>query len=772
MANKIDARTVEMMVDLNGNVIQTRDPAYKTRWNLWNAMLTFWSGFPIKTTANVNTKLPLDGKHFDWELEQYRKKGTPVRPYYTPSISVCTNNKKNKKHRNTIAIPPTELVKLDCGYWGAFHKDKEVSANPQRDFGMIEGFHVWLCRFNPYGKVNNSPDLLPDTSLAKKLFDIIENNDFGFGVEIVSHTTVPHSTSTDSLPKLNARLIIAFPDIHLPERWPDRQPDPGSLAPSKIAREELRKILHLAQRLPNNRYNKLTVTDQQKIYNHLLDIHQSRAANWKVNYHKSSSYVPVPLGGGAVEIKNYEDAYFTPKQFLAEKAMVDRELMIRSCWFYMAVNGDNESFEGDGDASPAVDLINFLSAIETLQKQNDVGKSKVEVYQVGDFYELWMNHEFLYRHFPVSNAKASSQSKLGLARKSGQFSDRLQYRMDKKWKIGTSARSPLKRYPFHEWPNQELIRRHMPAENMKEWWKGVRDDTTATFCQAPTTEAEQEIWEEITRLQELLRERVQNIRDFVLPLPPTKKYDKISDASGSSEACGQLMRREPNLFDEKGRYAYTNALKKTEWKWNLMILDKFKAVGCDKQHRVYGNHDGYRGNPLLNEKLLKEDQAMPWISKHGIWFEHSHRWDNFNRDGMAFGAGVTNFVYYYNKRMLMANRLLGYLRIPWFLEPQEQESFIPGAAQWFLWVNFGHTFRGKRLKNWFTSKYGKVRPFGIYVNGHTHSADLIRMKFTPTNDAASQLSEEERQKEFDKLKRDAEYYLGTPEGLYRLFRGY
>ncbi len=57
---------------------------------------------------------------------------------------------------------------------------------------------------------------------------------------------------------------------------------------------------------------------------------------------------------------------------------------------------------------------------------------------------------------------------------------------------------------------------------------------------------------------------------------------------------------------------------------------------------------------------------------------------------------------------------------------QEQACFQPGAALWFLLVNYG-----KASLEWFRKQPGiaAVHPFGIYVSGHTHTGDLVTIKF-------------------------------------------
>jgi hypothetical protein len=152
--------------------------------------------------------------------------------------------------------------------------------------------------------------------------------------------------------------------------------------------------------------------------------------------------------------------------------------------------------------------------------------------------------------------------------------------------------------------------------------------------------------------------------------------------------------------------------------WNEIILDLLADLDF---RNIGGNHDGYRADPLLNAQLSGVDQAETVISEPGLWIEHSHRWDDFNRDGMAFGAGAANYVYYYFNNL--CSKLAG-----WFENigaRQEQKCFVPGAALWFGLANFGDDL------DWVTKQGipSDVQPFALYVSGHTHSASLARITF-------------------------------------------
>ena len=147
-----------------------------------------------------------------------------------------------------------------------------------------------------------------------------------------------------------------------------------------------------------------------------------------------------------------------------------------------------------------------------------------------------------------------------------------------------------------------------------------------------------------------------------------------------------------------------------------MVLDLVYDLAGS--YLIHGNHDGYRGDNLLNTESGRAACAA-WISEPGMWVEHSHRWDPFNRDGCAFSAGAANLTYYYFNNL--CSKLAGWAESKF--GDQELKNFLPGAALWFLLVNCG------KPKDWFDPIRQNIEPFGIYVNGHTHSASLVNLKF-------------------------------------------
>jgi outer membrane protein OmpA-like peptidoglycan-associated protein len=160
-----------------------------------------------------------------------------------------------------------------------------------------------------------------------------------------------------------------------------------------------------------------------------------------------------------------------------------------------------------------------------------------------------------------------------------------------------------------------------------------------------------------------------------------------------------------------------------EVKWNALIIDLLEQANC---RGLYGNHDGYRGDRNLNTKISTRHRCKSgFISEPGIWFEHGHRFDPYNRDGSAFGAAVTNYVYYHWNVISVAD----VIKAP--VVPQRQKSFMTGAALWYALANYPTEFArvcgltADAVKEQLSGIY----PFAVYVLGHTHTGDLARVSF-------------------------------------------
>jgi len=687
--------------------------------------------------------LPLSGEQYGWSLEGYNETGLDLEAFFAQTVDIATNAKEKSDHLNTIQIRGPELIKLDVGHWGAYHRWREYPNGPkadaeskkqgiQREFGLIENHHVWLCRFNGKAKVPATISAFEDAK-ARWAAEVVNNlaPDPDMGIEIIAHSEVtdPRSAKLD-----DQTLYVIFPDLHLPEALPDFPPDEirylKGHSNGSEARKVLRDLLRGAQHKPGLKWgNKVDSNEQRDIQAHLDLIH--------VDLGDSLPSAPIwQVKTGTYGFRKTVD--FTPEQFLAEKAIVDREIMLTSTWFYArGANWNRDAQErdraaaadDDGDPTPAIDLVHLLCAVKKARKR--AGNS-IQVIQVGDLYELWLNHEFLYRQFAVDTSySVNKPSAYKAIWAKGNPQDDYQFRMDQGWQdAAANPKHPEKRYVFHIWPEIEMLRRYQIGERKHQ---GL--DATELQKQLSIDSDTQ------GRLQQLLKRRVDRVRAHTLHYPVTAASIRLEGMETDVLDFYHYYRRiddrrkiggtEPGGGDPIDKaLCFQDANGRREVFWNEMILDLF----ADLEFRnIGGNHDGYRADPILNAQLLPVDHAETVISEPGLWIEHSHRWDAFNRDGMAFGAGAANYVYYYFNNL--CSKLAGTLED--LGGQQEQKCFVPGAALWFGIANFGANL------NWTTQEKpatkekqnipGDVKPFGVYVSGHTHSASLarIRFEFTP-----------------------------------------
>ncbi|MCD4712767.1 MAG: hypothetical protein K8R73_05735, partial [Clostridiales bacterium] len=412
-----------------------------------------------------------------------------------------------------------ELIIIDAGYWGHYNLD------PQRDFALVEGHYTWLCRLMPVG----TPGLLNETKwylrycpIALSLVEMLYN-DWGYYIEIVSHAEIKNAPE-DVQPSTNV-LTVIFPDLHLPEKWPDLPPndqDNKYYHPDPVARAELRKQLLLSQHFnftPGDAdflsSAPLERLKQLSIQNYLKDFHQYRTVNNE-------------LKDSVVAINNFTvgSSQFTARQFETERILVDRKLRTYSSWFYPLLNYSNDSYqilEGyidqniednlNGDATPAIDLASMLSVIKELLQHNNA----VNVVQVGDLYEMWLNQEWLYLPFSY-DGEPNSEDLLNaiklFAIHFGTLSfDWCQYRLNEKWKNWYNSLQPNaseksntlddidhdipEPYIFHGWPINSAIRRYKTGNSID--------------FEVNNADAE--------RAKEIVQSRVQSIKNFCLPKP-------------------------------------------------------------------------------------------------------------------------------------------------------------------------------------------------------------------------------------------------------------
>lgn len=703
---------------------------------------------------------------YGWKIRPFIREDLFTDPWKVApeaEAEVCTNASDSPEHRNTLAPPPRELIKLDCGFWGHyFHDDvgwgildkagKGIQSitsgipvlsaigsilsivpkltdgiiegtqravrkkiRPSREFGMLEGPHVFLCSWesNDSGKTAPTKKLLEDLGCTRglKLLELVLAR--GCAFHIISHATAPRSQATRDLFQ---GLTLAFSDLHLPEQFAplpkdsDRFTIPGDAEKTADIRESLRDDLEQAQIYSNPLLLRfMSDSDKDAIQAHLDRLEAGEKIPWhqesgslssdSLSSILSSSGPPnlSSLGSMASSSAIHE---FTPAQFLAEKDLVDRKFQIESNWFYPPGVDEVHS-----DPAPAIDLLNLLFSAWELQQQ--IGSTNLRVFQVGDLYELWINREFMYLDFPVYDKEATGEPTITVIAMSA--ADGYQYRYDKVW---TTERSKAQRskhyYIYRHWDQDDLQFGYTPATPANA--AKIRESLGEATCR---------------RKAELMRQRVQSVHDFRLPAPPDpasvsadvrEKINNSENLRASYPAFVKLRDRSPKPFQLLT--AGTDVENKTEYLWNKMIVDALSLLGVK---RIWGNHDGYRGDPILNTLLPAEAKAEGWISQPGVWVEHNHRWDEFCRDGVASGAGITNLVYFHRHGLLAAEALQGKI-----LKGQENKAFQPGALLWFLLVN-NEEHEGRPLREFLSKGNQPLHPFAIYICGHTHTPDLVRM---------------------------------------------
>lgn len=740
------ARTVYCTLNQKLQVLSTKDPVYTKRW-----------------LGYLDHEIDYTGTHYGWPLGEILEAGATMRHDIHPTFNhACMNKRDDKTHHNTIAPRPWELVKLDVGYWGAYWRNnKSGDHNFSRDFGLVQGQDVYLCRFHSQcgealqKKFWADIDALPihpggrDTAIQHLLKSL---KAMGFAVELRLHAVIQASALTE---RLNPdALSVFFPDLHLPERLPDqpaskRDDRIGQVAhvhPDAASRAKLQARLIASQHKPGwAEFSTLSTPDQDAIQSHLENLIVNGATQPYTFIEKRRVLSDLTYT-------------FTREQFLAELAHVERRIRAASSWFYEPSPGfkppDTSGRFTLGDLTttddteldplPAIDLINLLLAIRELQANAEY---VVHVYQAGDLFELWMGREFLYFDFPTIDEPLGAQARQLLGILSSHESvghmlnegvnDEFQYRMDAGWRKSAAAdiSTGFKRLVFNQIRQELLLQRH------KTGWDFDRDGTlrsdafyeaiggrwvenhSSDACYAATvsTMTHKTIGEGVIgRLQALLRQRCQNVINHCLP---------VRDATGHSWTkllergfINAYARPDAGISDDEFAWSAAGRIKRTEYHFSRAIVDLLGQLGTQD---IHGNHDGYRSDPIFTGHVLGH-VAAEYLGDRGMWMEHSHRYDRFNRDGRALGAGVTNLVYYFMSHVLSLDTTkdnwAGWLGLP---HSQERTCFQPGAAQWFATVNLAD--RGDAFQ--YSVDGRRVEPFGLYVGGHTHGPDLVRIHF-------------------------------------------
>lgn len=842
------ARTVHCTVTPKLKVEAASDPSYKDG-------------------KYIDIEVDATGEHYGWPLGKFIEKGYDERTDTVPDeLEVCANPADDKKHFNTIAPQGYELIKLDAGYWGSYYRDR-TGKDRTRNFGMVIGQDIYTCRFHspdtvpPPGKPYNLSefkahiDLLPPDpegfpSPARKFMQLLL--DRGYACELIHHASARSSRFTEGMSDRVLKIFI--PDLHLPERWPD-EPDTKGPEAALCKDPESRALLqafiagsqHSTGPLTGNTIDK-AAQDRLQLFLEAVLVDGAKGIQFPIEDPKSK----VTRMFSAVEV-------------LAELAFVERRIRCASTWFYQPVPGFNRikcprwsglgeskydllmsgatglasgiasmatgaditdtlssmgagakdklgsavdrlsyaaqvtSKPSDSDPAAGIDLINFLRMIREIQKD-----APVEVYQVGDLLELWMNREFLYMDFPSIDKNLGygkvlpdlmSTAGAALMASATVMGDGFQQRRGPGWRNTTQPTSQgLRRYVYDEFPSKtEMLARRKTGWNyahesakltgkalvahkekmfteIGETWNarhtpgisdilldaaGLSQESSVFEMVGAGIDAGKKAWElgpqaaaqkaasvlarptmdaamntplgsprdvgeaVVNRVIRELKQRVVNVENFSLPL--TKVAEDSHGWKELTENDPQLvatMKRDPNASakpQDEFHWSVPFRVRRTEYYFNAAILSLFQEIGCKY---IHGNHDGYRSDPLINGATAPY-QAQEYIHIPGVWIEHSHRYEEYNRDGRIFGAGMTNLVHYFNNELIELDQKKNS-----FVTSTERKSFMTGATQWFVFVNLADP--AKRGTDFLPLR--KDQYFSLYVGGHTHDVDLVRIR--------------------------------------------
>ncbi len=363
----LEARNVSTRVDQNGKVTQSLDYAHPYKAEFPWALRPISALYDEHDQSTLSKTLSWSGEHFGWDI----------------SADV------NEDAKNAIIsdVETWQMVLLDVGFWGDYDRN-----NPQRNFGMIEGRHIWLCSLiykNSEVKEVHGETLarfrkvysaarLSAPSLVERILKAVA--EWGYTIEIISYTYAPTPPVPQTHPDVNTflpegKLKLIFPDMHLPEQWPDI-PTEGS----RIQDEQIRRSL-----------TRLLKTVQTSGGVHRESVHNYLAA---LAAHQLDNQNPLP---GSFSVPGYGPVV-DPIQFDAEYRFVERKIRLDASWFYppRAVKPKiHDSIEElFADPSPAIDLAALLTAVI------DLNCADIDMVQVGNLYEMWMGHEWLYTDVP------------------------------------------------------------------------------------------------------------------------------------------------------------------------------------------------------------------------------------------------------------------------------------------------------------------------------------------------------------------------------------
>lgn len=413
------------------------------------------------------------------------------------------------------------------------------------------------------------------------------------------------------------------------------------------------------------------------------------------------------------------------------------------------------------EPSAGVDLWFFLELLKELKGQLGTGQS-LRLHQLGDLFELWMGREFLYYDFPSLTMHPIERTggkipSLILKGTMAWVADGYQKRSDRGWdNLEEPSAVGVKKFIYDPVPIAELGRlfvtgasldwnartlaavpgvgtRKGPVDDREfrrrigQTWLRNRKKDNACY---PPEYLEEIGTKTIERSRTLLADRIQNVENFYGPLTAEAKRSRAWESLGKLDgfkARESNYRLTSSFQAASGEWGWSAAYRPEpapgappEYFWNRAILDLFLDLQCEW---IHGNHDGYRSDPLIRESKYASQEV---IGRDGLWLEHVHRFDPFNRDGRSFGAGVTNLVHYFMDETLQLDKAKDHWLVQIKVDSAERKENMTGAAQWFLIAGVADRETAKKLAE---RGWEDATPFAIFACGHTHTPDLIRVQF-------------------------------------------
>ncbi len=422
-----------------------------------------WEPGPEKRTA-IGEYHPPPGEHYGYYMDEMVIEGVRCNPQFAPTVQVAPNERVNADDFNLIKPGAIRVVKMDIGFWG----DKRVldvsrrsgfRREPARYFGIIEGQFVFLCYFQTpdnAGFVKGCSEEFDEalTPLAHQLQQAV--TDAGFKILIMAKAVSEDGPDPE-------RLKIFFPDMHLPRKFDER--DPEYATDECLFRVQMVKSMVLHQlkrdyRLPAIQTPWLSWRDRQLIRDFFEgDAPRLKLPQWNTGRAFSNPFDAEGEGFLATAMdatKKAIQALLQVGYYMFEFTQDDYRRMVRKYdenfpekgygrtkdalfnWFYGFETDTNTpppqrsgvqeelksmipgivkdvadanfgtSLNPDPGTPPAQESYERVSAapardllrfLNVINQQKRQQRAPIEVFHTGDLYELWANRRFLFEDF-------------------------------------------------------------------------------------------------------------------------------------------------------------------------------------------------------------------------------------------------------------------------------------------------------------------------------------------------------------------------------------